>query len=256
MDIAKHNRNAWNRQVENENHWTRPVSPKVIAEARQGIWEIRLTPTKPVPVKWFPPLAGLQVLCLASGGGQQGPVLAAAGAEVTVFDLSDKQLGQDRYVADRDGLALHTVQGDMSDLSGFADEAFDFIVFPAANMYVPSLRPVWSEAYRVLRPGGVMITGFTNPLVYIFDPEAEGDGKLEVRYSIPFSDLTSLPPELLKQYMAEGDPVIFGHSLEDQLQGQFDAGFVMTAMFEDNYGGRRLLDPYISSFIATRSVKR
>jgi len=30
--------------------------------------------------------------CLASGGGQQGPVLAAAGAHVTVFDNSPRQL--------------------------------------------------------------------------------------------------------------------------------------------------------------------
>jgi hypothetical protein len=54
-------------------------------------------------------LAGIEVLCLASGGGQQGPILAAAGAKVTVFDNSANQLVQDRLVADRDGLTIETV---------------------------------------------------------------------------------------------------------------------------------------------------
>ena len=94
-----------------------PVGPEEIARARRGDWSLVLTPTKPVPADWFPPLAGLDVLCLASGGGQQGPILAAAGANVTVFDNSPNQLAQDRLVADREGLAIETVQGDMADLS-------------------------------------------------------------------------------------------------------------------------------------------
>ena len=104
-DILGYNRQAWDRQVERGNRWTVPVGPEAIARARRGDWSIVLTPTKPVPADWFPPLAGLDVLCLAGGGGQQGPILAAAGARVTVFDNSPKQLAQDRLVADREGLA-------------------------------------------------------------------------------------------------------------------------------------------------------
>lgn len=55
--------------------------------------------TKSIPKNWFPTLEGLKILCLASGGGQQGPILAAAGADVTVVDISQKQLEQDIYVA-------------------------------------------------------------------------------------------------------------------------------------------------------------
>ena len=51
---------------------------------------------EPVPRHWFPAsIKGTALLCLASGGGQQGPVLAAAGADVTVFDTSPRQLGRD-----------------------------------------------------------------------------------------------------------------------------------------------------------------
>src|SRR5690606_18814003 len=135
--------------------------------ARKGEWSIVLTPTVPVPHAWFPPLAGAAVLCLASGGGQQGPILAAAGARVTVFDNSPQQLAQDRYVARRDNLDLTTVEGDMRDLSAFASDTFDLIVHPVSNVFVPDVRPVWREAFRVLRPGGAMLAGFCNPVLYI-----------------------------------------------------------------------------------------
>ena len=88
MDIRKHNRVAWDRQVEDGNPWTIPVSEADIAAAREGRWKIVLTPSKAVPKEWFPDLEGVDLLCLASGGGQQGPILAAAGANVTVLDNS------------------------------------------------------------------------------------------------------------------------------------------------------------------------
>jgi ubiquinone/menaquinone biosynthesis C-methylase UbiE len=256
MNIVEHNSQAWDKQADNGNVWTMPVSSEIISAARKGSWDIVLTPTKPVPKSWFPQnLSGLKVLCLASGGGQQGPVLAAAGADVIVLDISEKQLQKDNLVAVRDGLDLKIVKGTMTDLHIFEDDTFDLIVHPVSNMYVEEIRPIWLECYRVLKKNGRLISGFANPLVYLFDPEAEEEGKLEVRYSIPFSDLKSLPEHLLKQYLAEGDPVIFGHSLEDQLAGQTDAGFAIRGMYEDNYGGRRLLDEYINTFIATLAIK-
>src|SRR6185295_686017 len=103
------------------------------------------------------------------GGGQQAPILAAAGAIVTTLDFSPKQLAQDRLVAERDGLTLTTVQGDMTDLSMFADESFDLDFHPVSNTYVPEIRPVWREAYRVLRCGGSLLAGFINPINFVFD---------------------------------------------------------------------------------------
>ena len=98
------------------------------------------------------------MLCLASGGGQQGPILAAAGTRVTVFDNSKKQLEQDRYVADRDQLDIQTVRGKMTNLAVFSDSSFDFIVHPVSNTFVANILPVWKEAYRVLSPKGIQHT--------------------------------------------------------------------------------------------------
>ncbi|MFP3758656.1 SAM-dependent methyltransferase, partial [Cupriavidus sp. SIMBA_020] len=84
---------------------SRPVTADLIAAARHGDWAVHLTPG-PLPAGWLDNVTGLSILCLASAGGQQAPVLAASGAQVTVFDLSERQLEQDRAVARRDGLAL------------------------------------------------------------------------------------------------------------------------------------------------------
>ena len=114
MDVQSHNRAAWNRNVDEGNRWTRRVSTETVNEARRGRFELLLTPTKPVPMEWFPELGGTPTLCLVSAGGQQAPVLAAAGANVTVFDNSPKQLEHDHLVAKRDGLQIKLFEGDMA----------------------------------------------------------------------------------------------------------------------------------------------
>jgi SAM-dependent methyltransferase len=138
--------------------------------ARQGDWSVVLVGYEPVDRTWLPDvMTGVDVLCLASGAGQQGPTLAAAGARVTVFDNSPRQLDQDDFVAARDGLTLRTVLGDMGDLGPFPDQSFDVILNPVSNMFCPDLAPVWRECARVLRPGGTLLVEFINPDVYLFD---------------------------------------------------------------------------------------
>lgn len=256
MDFVSMNREIWDKKVEDKYIWSRPVSTEEVEKAKKGEWKIVLTPTKPVPRDWFPEsLVGKKILCLASAGGQQGPIMAAAGAEVTVFDNSEKQLGQDKFVAERDGLSIKTVQGDMRDLSIFEDETFDFIIHPWSNCFIDTVLPVWKEAYRVLKKGGTLISGFANPLEYIFDINALDEGKFVVRHSIPYSDLTSITEEELKEFLAQGEGVCFGHTLEDQIQGQIAAGFLIGGFYEDNCGGDSALDKYINTSIATKAVK-
>lgn len=255
-DVLRHNRRAWDRQVALGNEWTIPVTSEQVSRARQGDWSIVLTPTKAVPRDWFPPLQGARVLGLASGGGQQGPILAAAGAKVTILDNSPAQLERDRSVARRDGLALEAVQGDMRDLSAFADGSFDLIVHPVSNSFVPDVLPVWREAHRVLRRGGVLLAGFCNPVLFTTDYALEKQGIAQMRYAIPYSDLTSLTPEERRAFVGDEEPLAFGHTLDDQLGGQLAAGFVLTGFFEDRWReDRSPINRYLPCFIATRAVK-
>ena len=253
-DILLYNRQTWDRQVERGNPWTVPVSSEAVARARNGDWSIVLTPTKPVPSEWFPPLVGLDVLCLASGGGQQGPILAAAGANVTVFDNSPAQLAQDRLVADRDGLVIETVQGDMADLCVFPDARFDLIIHPVSNVFVPDVKPVWREAFRVLKPGGVLLSGFMNPVHYLFDFLALERGEFKVAHRIPYSDQESLTDEDRARLAEQDAPLEFGHTLADQIGGQIAAGFALTGFYED-IDPDTILGKHIPSYIATKATK-
>ena len=253
MDICDYNRKAWDNYVNGgESLWTRPVSPEIIAKARNGEISILLTEQKPVPREWFPPLSGLDILCLACGGGQQGPVLAAAGANVTVFDNSPRQLDQDRFVAERENLDIRLVEGDMRDLSAFTDESFDFIFHPVSNLFIHEIRSVWREACRVLRHGGTMLAGFMNPVLYIFDFEKAEQGTMEVRFKLPYADADY--PEIAEKLMEEGDALEHSHTLTEQLGGQMDAGFHIIGMYED-YQQYTAVSDYTPTYIATRALK-
>lgn len=255
-DIGAHNKAAWDKLAREENEWTVPVSPETIAKARAGDFSLLLTPTKPVPMSWFGDVKGKKILGLASGGGQQGPCLAAAGADVTIFDNSPEQLARDRAVAQRDGLSLTTVEGDMRDLSRFADESFDLVFHPCSNCFVPDIKPVWREAHRVLKRGGELLTGFVNPIVFMTDLEKEREGLVALKYRAPFraSDYPGDPE--LKTLHDAGQPLEFGHTLEDQIGGQMAAGFHVVALYEDGWDDdpspiHRLMNCYL----ATRARK-
>jgi len=258
MDIRQYNRDAWDREVKKSNKWTVPVSAETIAKARRGDWQIVLTPTIPVPREWFPQIKGADVLCLASGGGQQGPILAAAGASVTVLDNSPLQLEQDRSVAESEGLSIRLVEGDMADLSMFDAMSYDLIVHPVSNTFVPDILPVWREAFRALRHGGILLAGFMNPAAYLVDYElAERTGVLQVKYRIPYSDLRDLPEDEKKRRQEQGEPMEFSHTLDDQIGGQLAAGFIITGFYEDRSppSKEEPLTTYMPNCMATRAVK-
>lgn len=254
MKLLEHNRAAWNQEVRDGNQWTIPVTKDVLDEAASGQITIVLTPFKPVPNHWLGDLNGKEVLCLASGGGQQGPILAAAGAHVTVFDNSDQQLQQDATLSETYDLKIKTVQGNMQDLSVFGDQRFDMIIHPVSNCFIDDILPVWRESYRVLKPQGSLLSGFVNPLIYMIDWEqADRTKRCELKHAIPYSDILSLSPEMKEKYIREKSPFEFGHSLADQIQGQIAAGFLIAGFYEDR--GEPLLDQLTDSFIATRAIK-
>ena len=253
MTYIEENSKIWDRRSENNDIWSVPVTSEMINRAREGVWSIVLTPTKPVPFNWFPnKLEQKKILCLASGGGQQGPILAAAGADVTVFDNSKVQLEKDEFVAQRDNLIIRTVQGNMQDLSVFEDEYFDCIIHPWSNGYIDDVRPVWKECARVLKKNGLLLAGFGNPISCIFNVGKFEQGIFMVENTIPYADIDHMDDPDTKA-IVEADGYLWGHTLEDQIQGQIDAGFAIIGFYEDIGGSA--LDKYINSSIATKAIK-
>lgn len=236
------------RWIEEGWEWGIPISHETYVKATEGKWDVVLTPTRPVPHEWFGSLAGKKVLGLASGGGQQIPVFAALGAECTVLDYSEKQLESERMVAEREGYPVNLVRADMTKPLPFADESFDLIFHPVSNCYVEEIRPIFRECFRVLKPGGILLGGFDNGINYILDEKEE-----YLQNCLPFNPLKN--PEQMRQLEAAGDGVQFSHTLEEQIGGQLEAGFLLTDVYEDTNGAGRLHEHGIPTFWATRAVK-
>ena len=260
MDVTEFNRNAWNFQSLEGCRWSTPFSPEIFADAARGKWDVILTPNKSVPHSWFPgypDLSGLEILALASGGGQQVPIFSAAGAKVTSYDNSDVQLDKDRQTCEENGLEIETIQGNMSDLGALDDRSFDIIFNPVSNVFCQDLKSVWPECFRVLREGGRLLCGFMNPSFFLFDHyEAEQTGELKVKYRLPFSDLDSLDPEALSAQLEAQVSLEFSHGWEEQIGGQCDAGFAIRGFYEDDWDDEStVLNQWMPMFAATLAVK-
>ena len=228
--------------------WGRPISHEEYEEALAGRWDVRLTPTKPVPHSWFGDLEGKRVLGLASGGGQQIPVLSALGARCTVLDYSARQCESERAVAEREGYEVDVVRADMSRPLPFEDGAFDLVFHPVSNQFVEDVRPIFRECFRVLGEGGMLLCGLDNGFGFLFDETGRN-----IKYKLPFNPLKD--PEAYEDSVRNDWGITFSHTLEEQIGGQLEAGFTLTDLYEDTAGSGFLHEHNVPTYIATRAVK-
>lgn len=228
--------------------WGKPITHEVFLSAQQGIWDVVLTPLIPVPHRWFLPFKGLKILGLASGGGQQMPIFAALGATCTVLDYSEKQLESEKMVAEREGYAITIVHADMTKPLPFPDGAFDLIFHPVSNCYIKNVKAVFKECHRILRKGGVLLSGLDNGINYIFD-----DSEKEAINKLPFDPTKD--PALYEKSMKNDWGIQFSHTLEEQIGGQLEAGLTLTHLYEDTNSSGHLHDLNVKCYLATRSVK-
>lgn len=249
MSYTDINAETIDRWVENGWEWGVPISQEQFSAAVSGDWQMLLTPVKPVPREWFPPLRGAKVLGLASGGGQQMPIFAAQGAECTVLDYSERQLESERVVAAREGYAIEIVRADMTKPLPFPDASFDLIFHPVSNCYIEDVQHVWDECFRILRPGGLLMAGLDNGFNFLFGDEDEQ----EIRYSLPFNPLRD--PKLMEELRQSDSGVQFSHTLEEQIRGQIRAGFRLLDLYEDTNGSGFLHEHGVPTFWATLAQK-
>lgn len=238
--IDRWNKDGW--------EWGTPISHETFLNAKNGSWDVVLTPTKPVPHEWFGDLSGKKVLGLASGGGQQMPIFAALGAECTVLDYTLSQLESERLVAEREGYEIHIVRADMTKPFPFPDESFDLIFHPVSNCYIEEVEPVWRECARVLRPGGRLLAGLDNGINYVFD-----ESETKMCFSLPFNPLQN--PDQMQFSVEKNEGIQFSHTIEEQIGGQLRAGFILKDIFGDTNGVGLLHEHNVPTFWASLAIK-
>lgn len=227
--------------------WGTPVDHGTYLRALAGDWRIVLTPCKPVPRSWFPSLDGIRVLGLASGGGQQMPILTAAGAHCTVLDYSQAQLDAERQVAEREGYHIEVVRADMTKPLPFGDGSFDLVINPVSLCYAREVGPVFSEVARVLKPGGTFLAGLElGGLNYVVD-----DDECQIVRGLPFDPVAN---RTLANELAEHDAGMqFSHTAGELLGGMARAGLVLDDAFDDTNGEGRLHELGIPTMLAVRA---
>ncbi|MCD4827685.1 MAG: class I SAM-dependent methyltransferase [Acholeplasmataceae bacterium] len=249
IDFVKINEETMNRWNKEGWEWGKPIDHQTYINATKGIWDVVLTPNISVPKDWFLPFKNLKILGLASGGGQQMPIFAALGADVTVFDLSEEQLNSERLVQQREGYDIKIVKGDMTKRLPFEDESFDLIFHPVSNVYVKDVKHVFRECARILRKDGILLSGLDIGTNFIVD-----ETETMIVNKLPFDPLTN---KAQYDFMIKNDYGIqFSHTTEEQIKGQLDAGFELLDIFEDTNNAGRLYELNIGCYIATKSRKK
>jgi SAM-dependent methyltransferase len=108
-------------------------------------------------------VTGLRVLVLGCGGGQECIVLAKQGAQVVGIDLSDKQIEYGRRLADREGVIVTLLQGNVEELREIDDASQDIVLSLHALNYVERADRAFGEAFRVLKPGAPFVFSVHHP---------------------------------------------------------------------------------------------
>ena len=250
LDYTDINSKTIDNWIKNGWEWGIPITHEEYLRAKNGECNVLLTPQKYVPKEWFPELKNKKLLGLACGGGQQMPVFSALGACCTVVDYSDKQLENEKIVAERENYEIEIIKADMSKKLPFNDETFDIIFHPVSNCYIENVYHVWNECYRVLKKGGILMAGMDNGINYLFDNEEKLP--LVVVNKLPYNPLKNI--DLYKKLEESNEGIQFSHTLEEQIGGQLKAGFILKDLYEDS-DSVGMLKEYIPTFIATLAIK-
>jgi SAM-dependent methyltransferase len=225
----EHNQRAWDERARRGDRHTRTVLRKDLKDALPIL----------DPENWLGGnVRGKRILCLASGGGLQSAMLASAGAIVTVVDISNAMLDQDRAVAAENNLPILAVQTSMDNLSMFAGASFEIVLQPVSTCYVADVRPVFLEIARVLRDGGLYISQHKQPASLQSETLPNERGYI---VSEPADRSGPLPPTLPCLHR-ESDTLEYLHRWQTLVGGICRAGFVIEDLIEPVSGATMLAE--------------
>ena len=218
-NINQQNARAWDALAKQQAALARPARDEDFRNPLQTV----------DPLGWLGGnIKGRNVLCLAAGGGRQSALYAAAGAEVTVVDISSEMLAQDRTVASERGFSIRTVEASMDALSMLAAGEFEIVVQPVSTCYVPDVCAVYREVARVIRPSGIYVSQHKSPTSLQTELRPFGKGYEITEPYYRDGPLPAAEPSRLREVGAQE----YLHRWEELLGGLCRAGFVIEDFIE------------------------
>jgi SAM-dependent methyltransferase len=230
-DVAAHNQRMWDRLSAAGIPYTRPqgTPPKTAAGKRKF-----LDPNDRLAGL---PIKGQRVLALAGGGGWHPVLFAELGADTTVLDISARQLRTVRELARARGVKVRLLQGDMRDLSAFANGSFDIVWHSHSIVFVPDAARVIAEVGRVLAPGGVYRASTMHPVTLRMYGTWTGTGwRFRQSYfedgAVPYEDATWE----FEDVRVEAPTLEYGHRISDLINACADSGLMVDGFWETTPG--------------------
>jgi ubiquinone/menaquinone biosynthesis C-methylase UbiE len=177
-------------------------------------------------------IRGWHVLCLAAGGGRHSVLYRAAGAIVTVVDISQGMLDLDRQAIRELNYDVRLIQASMSAMPMLRDQEFDLVIHPVSTCYVAEIEPVFREVSRVLKMDGLYISQHKQPInVQASLYMREGHYCIETELGKPGNPTDPRSPSPVREpYTIE-----YAHSLHSLVGGICRSGMVIEDFVEPNH---------------------
>lgn len=207
----------------------------------------------------LPEIAGLTGLDVGCGEGYNTRLTAGRSVRMIAFDISKTFV---RYAADEARTNKSDIKHAIASASAipFKDEFFDFIMATMSLMDAPDHESIFTEIFRVLKPGGFLQFSIVHPCFaasessWEFDSEGRKTGFICRGYFNPEAgeieewSFSHAPEELRKAY-PKFQVARFNQTLSGWVNLIVNSGFVIEAMDEPHPEGnvRHLFPKYTDS---------
>ncbi len=224
MNLFEQNRAAWDKMAKIGHPLAKPASDEELSNPLKCVDEIGWLGSS---------IAGQQVLCLAAGGGRHSALYSAAGAQVTVVDISPGMLELDRQVARERQFQVRLIEATMTSLPMLKESEFDLVIHPVSTCYIDDLWSTYCEVARVLRPGGLYISQHKHPMNLQASLEPTS-GRYVIELPVQ-GNLSATPPASPNRLRETGTREVI-HSIQSLLGGMCRAGFSIEDLTEPQHG--------------------
>jgi ubiquinone/menaquinone biosynthesis C-methylase UbiE len=191
---------------------------------------------KPAIYSLLPDLEGKSVISLGCGSGEDSSYLKKLGAARSVgIDISKGLI----ETARREHPECEFVVGDMEDLP-FKNVEFDLAYSSFALHYLETYDRAFKEAYRILKPGGVLVFSAGHPIGPSMEVVTDTDEVFDKRLGITKNRKTKikkiygnyLSHKSFRTHIPEFDVTFWKQPLSDTITQLVDAGFVIEKCVE------------------------